>query len=173
MRAFNHFLSVILLLLLEIHIFFCSLLMFGWSHIILEKVARLEFIIIMLHALIGMILTFRTHPLRNENKYTKENSLYWLRRITGFCILILSIPHTSMFVHWENNKTAHLIRIDAFQLMEHVLLIVFIFLHLSMNIKTMLIGMGINNYKRAELILQIITGSLSVCALAAAVVYFI
>ena len=173
MRALNHILSVILLLLLEIHIFFCSLLMFGWSRVILENVARWEFIIIMLHALIGIILTFRTHPLRSEKKYLKENCIYWLRRVTGIGIFVFSIPHISMFVHWENNSIAHLKKIVAFQMTEHVLFLLFISAHLAMNIKPMLIGMGIQEYKKAEAVLQIVTGTLAVCALVASFVYYL
>lgn len=173
LRRINHILSIILLILLEIHVIFCSFLMFGWSRVILEQVARVEFIVAMCHALIGMILTFRNRPLHNSNKYIKENQFYWLRRVTGIGILILSLPHISMFVKWYDNTFAVLKEIKAVQLGMHMLFLAFILVHLAINIKPMLISMGVKKYKVVGAVIQGVTWILTVFAAIASIVYYL
>lgn len=173
LRRINHILSIILLIFLEIHIIASSFLMFGWSRVILEHVARVEFILVMCHALIGMILTFRNRPLRNSNKYMKENRLYWLRRVTGIGILILAMPHISMFVKWHDDTFAVLKKIKAVQMGMHMLFIAFIMVHLAINIKPMLISMGVKKYKVVGAIIQAVTGIFTIFAAIASIVYYV
>lgn len=173
LRRINHILTIILLLLLEIHVIVCAFLMFGWSHIILENVARVEFIVVMCHAFIGVLLTFRNRPLHNSKKYLKENRLYWLRRVTGIGILILSMPHISMFVHWYNNKIAVLKEVNGVQMGMHLLFLIFILLHLAINIKPMLISMGIRKYTVVGAIIQGVTWILTVFATIASIIYYL
>lgn len=104
MRRINHVLTIVLMVLLEVHIVVCSFLMFGWSHLILEQIARIEFVLVMCHALIGILLTFKKNQFRSSNHYIEKNKLYWLRRVTGLGVLVLSIPHMSMFVKWIDNS---------------------------------------------------------------------
>lgn len=173
MRRINHVLTIVLMVLLEVHIVVCSFLMFGWSHLILEQIARIEFVLVMCHALIGILLTFKKNQFRSSNHYIEKNKLYWWRRVTGLGILVLSIPHMSMFVKWIDNSIVKMKFLSSIQMVSHVLFLLFIVVHLALNMKPMLISMGIKKYKRVNEVLLVISVVLSIFALVASILYYL
>lgn len=173
LRQINHILTIVLMILLGIHVVVGIFLLSDISFLILEEIARYEFILVTLHAFIGGYLTLKNHPFSSKKYYIKDNKQYWMRRITGVFILLLSFLHIGMFVSYDENEVPSMNKLTSFNLLLNLLFLIVILIHIVMNIKPMLISLGVKNYSKVVTIIQSITWTLTILALISSVIYYL
>jgi hypothetical protein len=130
-------------------------------------------IMISVHTVIGIILTI--HTLRISKKtgvsYIKENALFWIRRISGFVLMLLVSLHLAVFMQTGEG----VFRLSYFGISEfvgQVLMLSALAVHLLCNIKPVSIALGLygeSGYIRD--ILLILSAMLVFCALAFVIYY--
>jgi hypothetical protein len=130
-------------------------------------------VMIAVHTVIGIILTI--HTLRISKKtgvsYLKENALFWIRRISGFVLMLLVSLHLAVFMQTGEG----IFRLSYFGISElagQVLMLFALAVHLLCNIKPISIALGLyggTGYVRD--ILLILSTMLGFCALAFVIYY--
>jgi hypothetical protein len=130
-------------------------------------------VLILVHTVIGIILTI--HTLRISQKtgvsYLKENALFWIRRISGFVLMLLVSLHLTVFMQTGEG----VFRLNYFgisELVGQVLMLSALAVHLLCNIKPVSIALGLygeSGYIRD--ILLILSAMLVFCALAFVIYY--
>ena len=153
MRKFNAVLSMGILALFLIHAIAGSFQLAGvmaGGSVIMKAVAWLMLGLIMIHVIIGCKLTADT--LRIQKKagvsYYKENKLFWLRRSSGFAIMIFILFHVLIFLGKEENGIFRLSYFGSLQLLSQILLVLSVAVHVLTNIKPLMIAAGTKSYTR-------------------------
>jgi succinate dehydrogenase/fumarate reductase cytochrome b subunit len=123
--------------------------------------------------LIGIILTVKTvHILKKSGvHYFRENALFWIRRISGFALMLLVVLHFVLFVQ-TGEGIFRLHDFDVPQLVGQVLMLLALAVHLLCNIRPLAIACGLDggsDYGRD--VLLILSVVLAFCALAFVVYY--
>jgi hypothetical protein len=128
---------------------------------------------LVIHMVIGTILT--VHTLRISKKtgvnYLKENTLFWIRRISGFVLMLLVSLHLAVFMQTGEG----IFRLSYFgisELVGQVLMLSVLAVHLLSNIKPISIALGLyggNGYGRDILLVMSIV--LGFCAFAFVIYY--
>lgn len=128
---------------------------------------------VILHILFGIRLTIETmFALHRAGKsYFKDNLEFWIRRISGFALVLLILYHVIIFTG-ESGEVFRLNMFGWLQLAGSLLLVIALFVHICSNIKPLLTSFGIAGRKvyvrDIMLILAIIC---AVCAIAFIVYY--
>jgi hypothetical protein len=130
-------------------------------------------VMIAVHTVIGIILT--VHTLRISKKtgvsYIKENALFWIRRISGFVLMLLVSLHLAVFMQTGEG----VFRLNYFgisELVGQVLMLSALAVHLLCNIKPVSIALGLygeSGYIRD--VLLILSALLVFCAVAFVIYY--
>lgn len=176
MRRVNAILSVGIVLLLVIHAMSGGIQMIGniaEAPIVLNKIARLMLVLVFVHMIIGTILTIQTLNVSKKAgvHYFRENRLFWIRRISGFVLIILVVLH----LLWFLNTGVGIFVIGYFgipRLVAQILMVLALALHLICNIKPISIGLGLYNesgYSKG--VLELLTVIMLFCAAAFVVFY--
>lgn len=104
--------------------------------------------------------------------YPKENQVFWVRRISGFIIMVLLIFHLTAF-GYDADGTYRLHWFTAGKLVTQILLAATVAVHVISNVKPMLLSFGIKGHKSwAKDIVTILT-VLLLFMLTAFVVYYL
>ena len=174
MRRFNVVLSIMLLILLLLHGVAGSLQMMGLSRTVLKTLAWTAMALTLLHIGIGIRLTADSIKVWHLTgaPYFKENSLFWIRRISGFAIIIFLVFHMVSFSYTQDGLI-RLYQFNTFRLVTQILLIVSIALHLVTNIRPVMIALGIRNGRKWVLDILIVLSFLLLFMALGTVVYFI
>ena len=120
------------------------------------------------HTVIGVMLTFRTlkSSKANGKLYFRQNSLFWARRASGLAILILIFFHIGAFGKMNDGKY-RLLPFTNSKLITQLLLVFSLFTHIFVNIRPLLISLGVIKYKEHKadifLILSILLLFISGC----------
>ncbi|MBR1529817.1 MAG: pilus assembly protein PilX [Oscillospiraceae bacterium] len=153
MRKFNAILSMSILALFLIHAIAGSFQLAGWmagGSGIMQAVAWIMLILILIHVGIGCKLTVDT--LRIQKKagvsYPKENKLFWLRRISGFAIMIFILFHVLLFLGKNQDGVYRLSYFGTLQLLSQILLVISIAVHVLTNIRPLMIAVGTKSYAK-------------------------
>ena len=168
MRKINTILSVCLILIFLIHGIMGAFMLAGTGQSAGKLLAWLGVAILAVHTVIGVILTFRTLKASKNNgkPYFRQNSLFWTRRASGLAILILVFFHIGAFGKMNDGKYL-LLPFTNFKLITQLLLVFSLFTHIFVNIRPLLISLGVIKYKerRADifLILSILLLFISGC----------
>jgi succinate dehydrogenase hydrophobic anchor subunit len=128
---------------------------------------------ISVHTVIGIILTIHTLCISKKTgvSYIKENSLFWIRRISGFVLILLVSIHLAVFMQTGEN----VFRLNYFGISElagQILMLATLAVHLLCNIKPLSIALGL--YGESEYIrdiLLILSAVLVFCAVAFSIYY--
>ena len=102
-----------------------------------------------LHVIVTTILTVKTLHAIHKTKagYFKNNIMFWIRRISGFTILIPLLMHLFIF----NVPPTDIYRLKAFdtgRFISQLLMVLTISLHVLTNIKPFMLAIGAKNYKK-------------------------
>lgn len=174
MRKWNGILSAVILILFLIHGILGGFQLLGSGHVISKALSWTMTGLILVHAVIGVILTARTLRIQRKTgaPYFRENLLFWARRLSGFLIMLLLLFHVTAFS--DNSSDAYRLKwFDTGKLISQILLILTIAVHVISNAKPALITFGIRPLRRfAGDILFIMTVVLLFMA-AAFVVYYL
>ena len=178
MRKWNAILSAVILLLFLVHsiagMFQLAGILSGgkqWLTIMTWGMT----ILIAVHAVLGCILTAET--LRSIKKsgasYYKENRLFWLRRISGFAIMLLIGAHIAAF---QVKETAGAVRLPFFgglQLTLQLLLVASVAVHVLTNIKPLMLSLGTVKARHIFTDILVILSVLLAAAGVGFIIYFI
>ncbi|MBQ8922177.1 MAG: pilus assembly protein PilX [Oscillospiraceae bacterium] len=178
MRKWNAVLSMGILVLFLVHAVAGGFQLAGvipGGNRILSIAAYLMTVLVLIHAVLGIILTVQT--LKTQKRagvsYFRENTLFWLRRISGFAVMFLLLAHVLIF---EGTRRGGVFRLRFFgrvQLLSQILLVLAVAVHVLSNIRPLMTALGIRKYRRFLLDLLLILSVLLLFAGAAFVVYYI
>jgi hypothetical protein len=175
-RRINAIVSMMIILLLLVHGIAGSFQMMGiisGGSVLLKVITWIMFALIMVHMVIGVVFTIQTLKVSRKTGvyYFRENTLFWIRRISGFVLILLVALHLIVFVETGNG----VFRLGYFgepQLIFQVLMLLALALHLLSNLKPLAITMGLysgEGYSRDVLLIFAIV--LMFCAVAFVVYY--
>jgi hypothetical protein len=128
---------------------------------------------VLVHMMIGILLTVQTVRITRKSgvSYRKENALFWIRRISGFVLMLLILLHLMVFMQTGTG----FFRLGYFgvpQLIGQILMLLALAIHLLSNIKPVAVALGIYGGKGyVRDILLILAIVLAVCAVAFVVYY--
>ncbi len=159
MRKFNAVLSMGILALFLIHAIAGSFQLAGiipGGSGIMKAAAWLMLGLIVIHIIIGCKLTADTLQACKKSgvSYHKENKLFWLRRSSGFAIMIFILFHVLIFLGKDENGVFRLSYFGILQLISQILLVISIAVHVLTNIRPLMIAIGTKSY--AKILLDIL-----------------
>ena len=174
MRRLNVLLTALIIVLFLMHAVFGGLLMVGIGDEALKRIARAAFTLIIIHAIMGIILTIDTLKVQKKTgaSYFKENKSFWASRISGFAVLALLFLHMTAF-GYTRNKEYHLIPFTAGGLAVQLLFVITLAVHIISNLRPQMISLGIKSLKRARGTLLFIISALSLFVTAALIIYYL
>lgn len=151
MRKCNAVLSIGILALFLIHAISGAFQLFGFisgGSAVMEKIAFAMVCLIFVHFIIGIKLTADTLKAVKKSgaSYFKENKLFWIRRISGFAVMLFVIFHIMIFLG-TNNVAYRLNLFEGIQLASQLLLVLSVAVHVITNIKPLMISIGTKSYK--------------------------
>ena len=176
MRKYNTICSGIIILLLAAHavagVFQMTGVISGGNQV-MQVLAYIMAGFVILHMLFGIRLTIETlHACRRAGKsYFKGNIEFWIRRISGFALILLILYHVIIFTG-ESGEAFRLNSFGGLQLAGSLLLVIALFVHICINIRPMLISFGIAGrrvYVRDIMLILAIVAA--ICAVAFIVYY--
>ena len=178
MRKYNAVLSMGILALFLVHAIAGGLQMAGFlpgGSQVMKVLAWVMLGLIAVHIGIGCKLTADT--LRAIKKsgasYFKENQLFWLRRISGFAIMIFIVCHLVIFMGNSADGVVRLHLFEGAQLTTQILLVVSIAVHVLTNIRPLMLALGAKRYKTVLLDCLVVLSALLLASGIAFIIYYI
>lgn len=131
--------------------------------------------LIAVHVVIGVTLTIKTLLICRKAgvSYMKPNRLFWIRRISGFALMLFLISHVLIFSGTTASGAYRLNLFGGAQLAAQILLVASLLVHLIGNIQPLRIALGIGDRHALRTDLLLVLAILLLLAGAAFVVYFI
>ena len=175
MRKVNSIVGPVIIILFLIHAISGAFQLFGiipGGETVREVLSYIMVAAVALHMFIGIKLTFDTmlSCKKSGRSYFKGNELFWIRRISGFALILFIIYHMCVFMSTDG-EVFRLNNFGALQLTAHILLTLVMVLHLLMNIKPLFMALGIANRKYLIDVIIILAAVLLLCA-AGFIVYY-
>ena len=123
------------------------------------------------HTVIGVILTINTLKISKNagNSYLKQNAVFWARRASGLAILILMFFH----IGGVQDGIYILFPFTTVKLITQLLLVAALFIHLFINIRPLLVSLGIISYKERRGDIYLILSVLLLFSAGAVIIYYI
>ena len=146
MRKLNTILSVLLIVVFLLHGVLGSFMLIGVGGIAGKMLAHIGMILLVLHLCIGVRLTIQTFQTKSGLAYSKQNALDCSRRASGLAILRLAFFHMGIFGSVEDGLYI-LTPFTTVKLLTQLLLVAALFVHLFVNVRPMLISLGVIEYK--------------------------
>ena len=174
MRKANIIVTICMIILLLVHMVLGSLELYGVGGIPVTWVSRALVCFVFAHALIGTILTIDTIKSIKKSgaHYFKENKLFWLRRFSGFLIIIALVFHLIIFMTRDKNAY-RLQEFTTIYFISQILLVIFIAIHVISNVKPTLISFGITGIKKFSIDILFVLSIVFLIVLIAFIVYYI
>ena len=174
MRKINTILSVLLLGIFLIHGVMGSFMILGVGSSAGKILAWIGVMILIAHTVIGVLLTVKTLRKGKENSehYLKQNAVFWTRRASGVAILILFFFHLGLFGRMEDGAYI-LFPFTTMKLITQLLLTAALFVHLFINVRPLLVSLGILKYKERRGDIYLILSVLLLFIAGAAIIYYI
>lgn len=142
MRKVNTILSTLLLVVFLLHGVLGSFTLLGISSISGQMLAYAGMVLLAVHVCIGVGLTAQTLRNKNGTAYVRQNALFWTRRASGLAILLLVGFHIGAFGSMQDGLYL-LTPFTTGKLVTQLLLIAALFVHLFVNIRPLLVSLGI------------------------------
>ena len=177
MRKLNAVITALILVLFLIHGVSGGFQLAGviaGGSVIMKTLAYIMSALILLHTVIGVILTADTLKAlgRSGAGYFKQNKLFWLRRISGLAVMVFIVSHIIIFIG-VNDGAYRLAEFGGVQLATQILLVVSIALHVISNAKPALISFGIKSFKEAGLDAALVLAGILIFAGIAFIIYYL
>jgi len=175
MRKINTILSVLLLVIFMLHglmgKFYAS---WNWKQCRVKLLAWVGVAVLAAHTVIGVILTINTLKISKNagNSYLKQNAVFWARRASGLAILILMFFHIGLFGGVQDGIYI-LFPFTTVKLITQLLLVAALFIHLFINIRPLLVSLGIISYKERRGDIYLILSVLLLFSAGAVIIYYI
>ena len=174
MRKINTILSILLLVIFMLHGLMGSFMLLGIGSSAGKILAWVGVAVLAAHTVIGVILTINTLKIsKNEgNSYLKQNAVFWARRASGLAILILMFFHIGLFGGVQDGIYI-LFPFTTVKLITQLLLVAALFIHLFINIRPLLVSLGIISYKERRGDIYLILSVLLLFSAGAVIIYYI
>ena len=174
MRKINTILSVLLLVIFMLHGLMGSFMLLGIGSSAGKILAWVGVAVLAAHTVIGVILTIKTLKIFKNagNSYLKQNAVFWARRASGLAILILMFFHIGLFGGVQDGIYI-LFPFTTVKLITQLLLVAALFIHLFINIRPLLISLGIISYKERRGDIYLILSVLLLFSAGAVIIYYI
>mgnify|MGYP004683188609 FL=1 len=174
MRKINTILSVLLLVIFMLHGLMGSFMLLGIGSSAGKILAWVGVAVLAAHTVIGVILTIKTLKIFKNagNSYLKQNAVFWARRASGLAILILMFFHIGLFGGVQDGIYI-LFPFTTVKLITQLLLVAALFIHLFINIRPLLVSLGIISYKERRGDIYLILSVLLLFSAGAVIIYYI
>ena len=174
MRKINTILSVLLLVIFMLHGLMGSFMLLGIGSSAGKILAWVGVAVLAAHTVIGVILTINTLKISKNagNSYLKQNAAFWARRASGLAILILMFFHIGLFGGVQDGIYI-LFPFTTVKLITQLLLVAALFIHLFINIRPLLVSLGIISYKERRGDIYLILSVLLLFSAGAVIIYYI
>ena len=174
MRKINTILSVLLLVIFMLHGLMGSFMLLGIGSSAGKILAWFGVAVLAAHTVIGVILTIKTLKISQNagNSYLKQNAVFWARRASGLAILILMFFHIGLFGGVQDGMYI-LFPFTTVKLITQLLLFAALFIHLFINIRPLLVSLGIISYKERRGDIYLILSVLLLFSAGAVIIYYI
>ena len=171
MRKINTFMTAGIMILFLVHLIWGVLIMMGITQGgsgVFSVCTYIMMVLTGLHILIGCKLTFDTiMAIRKAGvSYPGRNRLFWIRRISGFALVIFLCIHTWIFSGTTVNGVYRLRHYGMTAFAAQILMVLSLAVHLLTNIRPLKIALGIEDTKNIRTDILIV---LSVSLLLAAI----
>ena len=174
MRKWNNILARVIIVLFLLHALMGSLMLLGLSNISFKPLSWLLFAAVIAHGILGILATVQAVKNgQNSGKwYLRQNAAYWMKRFSGLAILILLCFHISAYTTTVGG--AFFLKEFTFgRTTAQLLLILSIFIHLAVSVKSMLIAKGVVKFKERTVDWMMVLSLMMLFFAAAVVIYFI
>ena len=174
MRKINTILSVLLLVIFMLHGLMGSFMLLGIGSSAGKILAWVGVAVLAAHTVIGVILTINTLKIYKNagNSYLKQNAVLWARRARGLAILILMFFHIGLFGGVQDGIYI-LFPFTTVKLITQLLLVAALFIHLFINIRPLIVSLGIISYKERRGDIYLILSVLLLFSAGAVIIYYI
>ena len=174
MRKCNMFLVAGMLVTFLLHGIMGALQLAGADADAQKTVGWISVGFICAHVVVTTVLTVQTLRARRRSGagYFRDNLLFWVRRISGFTILIPLAMH--LFIFRAGNADAY--RLQVFttgRLISQILLVATLALHILTNIRPAMIAFGVKGHKAIAMDLLFVVAVLLLLFAAAFAVYYL
>jgi succinate dehydrogenase/fumarate reductase cytochrome b subunit len=173
MRKLNTILSVLLIAIFMLHGVMGSFMLLEIGDIAGKLLAWIGGGIIAVHTVIGVILTVNTFKKSKNNGklYIKQNALFWTRRISGLAILIMAFFHIGIFGGVVDGQYV-LFEFTTLRCISQLLLIAALFIHIFVNIRPLLVSLGVIKNKERRIDIFLVLSVLVLFMAGSVVIYF-
>lgn len=173
MRKLNTILSVLLLFICLLHGLMGSFMLLGISSGAGKFLAWIGVGILAAHTVLGLLLTAQTfRASRSGGKlYGKQNALFWARRTSGLAILLMLFFHIGVFGRVQDGVYI-LFPFTTVRLLTQLLLVASVFVHLLLNLRPLLVSLGIVRDKEQRGDLYLILSILVLFAAGSIILYY-
>ena len=171
MRKINTILSVLLLVIFMLHGLMGSFMLLGIGSSAGKILAWVGVAVLAAHTVIGVILTINTLKISKNagNSYLKQNAVFWARRASGLAILILMFFHIGLFGGVQDG----IYILFPFTTVKLITQLLLVFIHLFINIRPLLVSLGIISYKERRGDIYLILSVLLLFSAGAVIIYYI
>lgn len=178
MRRSNAILGIVISALFLLHIIIGSLQLaelIPGGNAVMQAGSWLLIAAVIAHTVIGIKLTFDTLTAIKKSGagYFRENKLFWIRRISGFAVMLFIAAHIILFMGHGSGGAFRLNLFDLPQLMMSILLVLSVMLHIVTNIRPLMIAFGARGAKDFIADMAVILSVLLLASGIAFVVYFV
>ena len=127
--------------------------------------------ILVVHTVIGVILTVQSLQTAKQSgkMYLKQNAIFWARRASG---LVLLFFHIGLFGKVQNG-TYILFPFTTVKMVTQLLFVAAIFVHIFINIRPLLVSLGIISYKERRGDIYLILSVLLLFIAGTVILYYI
>ena len=174
MRKWNNILARVIIVLFLLHALMGSLMLLGMSSISFKPLSWLLLAAVVVHGILGVLATVQAVKGGKESGkwYLRQNAAYWTKRFSGAAILILLCFHISAYTTTVGGAF-FLKEFTVGRMAAQLLLIISIFIHLAVSVKSMLIAKGVTKFKERTADWMMVLSLLLLFFAAAVVIYFI
>lgn len=176
MRKVNAVLGVVMIVLFLLHSFIGAGEMIGFIEggLVLGKVVAFILLgVIAVHVLIGIKLTADTLIAMKKSGVGafRENRLFWIRRISGFAIVVFLVAHIIVFLGSYDDGVFVLTPFLVPELITAVLFVASLAVHIITDIKPLMLALGIKSGR--ELTVMLFVSAFLLFAAVGFTVYFV
>ena len=149
MRKWNALLSLAALGLLLLHGLLGGSLLIGFSSVPIKLLPRAAAALLLVHAVLGVKYTADSLRVwrRTGAGYWQENRLFWVRRLSGFAVLVLLFFHFGAFGTVVDGAF-QLLPFTQGKLVLHLLLAASLAVHLLANLRPLMIALGVRTDRK-------------------------
>ncbi len=178
MRKLNSIIAMMIMVMFLAHMIQGGMVLTGMvkgGHPVSRIFTHVMVLFVLVHMLLSGYLTVKTVQAckRSGVSYFRQNRLFWVRRISGFALMLFMVVHVFLFTAEITNGMFLLRYFDRFQLACSILLVLSLLVHLTCNITPLRIALGLRDKGNIRTDIILVLSILLLLAGIAFVVYYI